>query len=256
MSWNPRKRREVKVESFAIGQMEVTRGQYAIFVKETQRQPPAQGCYTFGINNDVIFTNDVEKLMDPHASWLNPGFDQTDEHPVTCVSWQDAKDYVTWLARKTGRAYRLPSEAEWEYAARASTSSAFPWGSDENGACRYANVGDPTLLHTNSIVRGQVDRSLRAGQLVLRFVQCDDGSAYTAAVGRYQPNPLGLYDMIGTILPQSFARPDEAASNPAFRGTTVDFVWLAASRPTRSRVIVRNRSPQAANDSARDAVRG
>jgi len=124
MSWNPRKRREVKVESFAIGQMEVTRGQYAIFVKETQRQPPAQGCYTFGINNDVIFTNDVEKLMDPHASWLNPGFDQTDEHPVTCVSWQDAKDYVTWLARKTGRAYRLPSEAEWEYAARAGTSSA------------------------------------------------------------------------------------------------------------------------------------
>ena len=108
----------MKVESFAIGETEVTRGQYAIFVKQTRRQSPAHGCFTFGFNN-VVFSSDVdEKVMDPQASWRNPGFEQTDEHPVTCVSWQDAKDYAAWLAHNTGRAYRLPSEAEWEYAAR------------------------------------------------------------------------------------------------------------------------------------------
>lgn len=193
-------RSQVKVETFAIGETEVTRGQYAVFVKETRRQLPARGCYTFGINNDVVFSSDAgEKLSDPHASWLNPGFEQTDEHPVTCVSWQDAQDYVSWLARKTGRAYRLPSEAEWEYAARAGSTSMFPWGSDENDACRYANVGDRSLLRANTIVRGQVETALRTGQLVLRFAQCDDGSAYTTAVGQHQPNAFGLYDMIGNV---------------------------------------------------------
>jgi formylglycine-generating enzyme required for sulfatase activity len=188
----------VKVERFAIGETEVTRGQYAIFVKETRRQPTGQGCFKYGFN-DVVYSSDVEKAMDPQASWSNPGFEQTDEHPVTCVSWEDAKDYAAWLARKTGRAYRLPSEAEWEYATRAGTQSMFLWGSDENAACRYGNVGDASLLRANAIVRGQVEAGLRAGQLNLRFVNCDDGSPYTAAVGRRQPNAFGLYDTIGNV---------------------------------------------------------
>jgi len=71
MSWNPRKRREVKVESFAIGQMEVTRGQYAIFVKETQRQPPAQGCYTFGIDSPA-------ELRSARRSRVKPGIPRND----------------------------------------------------------------------------------------------------------------------------------------------------------------------------------
>lgn len=191
--------RQVKVDSFAIGETEVTRGQYAIFVKETRRQPPAQGCFKFGFNNTVFSSEVSEKDMDPKASWRNPGFEQTDEHPVTCVSWQDAKDYAAWLAHKTSQAYRLPSEAEWEYATRAGSTSIFPWGSDENEACRYANVGGPSLLGANRIIRGQVDTALREGQLRLRFVQCDDGSPYTTAVRRHQPNPFGLYDTIGNV---------------------------------------------------------
>jgi len=190
-------RSNVRVESFAIGETEVTRGQYAVFVRDTRRPPPIHGCFNFGFN-DVVFSSDVnEEAMDRKASWRNPGFRQTDKHPVTCVSWQDAKDYVEWLAHKTGRAYRLPSEAEWEYAARAGTQSTFQWGSDENEACPYANVGDTSLLRTNQIVRGQVEKGVSAGQLALRFVRCDDGSPYTSPVGRYQPNQFGLYDMIG-----------------------------------------------------------
>jgi sulfatase modifying factor 1 len=192
-------RSNVRIESFAIGATEVTRGQYAVFVRDTRRPPPAHGCFLFGFN-DVVFSTDVdEQVMDQKASWRNPGFQQTDKHPVTCVSWQDAKDYAEWLAHKTGRPYRLPSEAEWEYAARAGSTSTFQWGSNENEACRYANVGDLSLLHANQIVRGQAEKGVAAGQLDLRLVHCDDGVPYTSPVGRYQPNSFGLYDMIGNV---------------------------------------------------------
>ena len=192
-------RSNVRVDSFAIGATEVTRGQYAAFVRDTRRPPPAHGCFLFGFV-DVGFSTDVtEKDMDHKASWRNPGFRQTDKHPVTCVSWQDAKDYAEWLTHKTGRHYRLPSEAEWEYAARAGTTSVFQWGSDENEACRYANVGDSSLLHANQIIRGQTEKFVAAGQLALRLVKCDDRNPYTAPVGQYQPNAFGLYDMIGNV---------------------------------------------------------
>jgi len=184
--------RQVKVASFAIGETEVTRGQYAVFVKETRRPPPAHGCFTFGFSSILD-----EQVMDPQASWRNPGFEQTDEHPVICISWQDAKDYAAWLSRKKGRAYRLPSEAEWEYAARAGSTSIFPWGSDENQACRYANGGDPSYLRALPKIRDLTEALLRAGDAAARFVQCDDGSPFTAAIRQHQPNSFGLYDMIG-----------------------------------------------------------
>ena len=69
---------------------------------------------------------------DPKGSWNNLGFVQDDTHPVVCVSWEDAQDYVHWLGQRTGRAYRLLSEAEWEYAARAGTSSRVPVGTDRD----------------------------------------------------------------------------------------------------------------------------
>lgn len=193
-------RREVEIASFAIGATEVTRRQYAIFVQETRRA--AHGCFTFGFNHPatLVFSDQLTaEQIDPRASWRDPGFAQTDDHPVTCVSWQDAKDYAAWLARKTGQAYRLPSEAEWEYAARAGSTSPYFWGSDEDAACGYANVGDPSLVRANPILREQVEMALRTGQTNLRFVHCDDGSPYTTAVGRYRPNAFGLYDTIGNV---------------------------------------------------------
>ena len=193
-------RSDVQIAPFAIGETEVTRGQYATFVKETRRQPPANGCFTFAINNTIVYSTDVtDQSMDPHASWRNPGFKQTDKHPVTCISWHDAADYAEWLAHKTGKPYRLPSEAEWEYAARAGSTSTYFWGQDEEQVCPYANVGDPSLLRVNPIIRGQVETALSQGNLALRFVHCTDGTPYTSPVGSYKPNKLGLYDMIGNV---------------------------------------------------------
>jgi formylglycine-generating enzyme required for sulfatase activity len=163
---------------FAMGRYEVTRAQFALFVKDSGYAAPANvGCY--GWNGARYETN-------AFADWRNPGFAQTDDDPVVCVSWDDASAYTEWLAKKTGKRYRLPTEAEWEYAARAGNATVRPWGDDGLDACRYANVGDSS---TNQGVSGT------AG--TWKFHHCDDRHAYTAPVGSYQPNPFGLYDMLG-----------------------------------------------------------
>lgn len=185
-------RENVTVASFAIGESEVTRGQYAVFVRETQRPDPP-GCFTFG------FISFGDSVLDTNASWRKLPFEQTDEHPVVCVSWNDARAYAAWLSRKTGHAYRLPSEAEWEYAARAGTTTIFFWGTDENQACKYANGGDSSLLRASPKIQEVVDQSLRGGDAGARLLMCEDGSSYTAPVRRYRPNAFGLYDMIGNV---------------------------------------------------------
>lgn len=181
----------VTVATFAIAETEVTRAQYAAFVKDTQRAATG-GCFTYGFSS---FRD--ETVMDMNASWRNPGFEQTPEHPVVCISWQDASDYAAWLARKTGRPYRLPSEAEWEYAARAGTTTTFFWGNDEELGCAYANGGDPTLLRALPQLHEEIAYSLREGDAGARFVKCTDGSAFTSPARRYRANAFGLYDIIG-----------------------------------------------------------
>jgi formylglycine-generating enzyme required for sulfatase activity len=189
----------VAVAAFAMGESEVTRAQYAVFVQDTHRPDPAAGCFNFGFN-ELFDSSDVDaEVMDPRTSWHAHSFAQTDDHPVTCVSWQDAHDYAAWLARRTGKPYRLPSEAEWEYAARGGTTSIFFWGVDETGACRHANVADTSLRRENRTVRKQIEDAQRAGSSAVRFVECDDGFAYTEPVRRHPPNAFGLYDVIGNV---------------------------------------------------------
>jgi len=184
-------RSNVTVARFAISETEVTRRQYAAFVDATKRRAD-DGCFTYGF---ISFSDAT--LVDPAASWRNPGFEQTADHPVVCVSWQDAKDYAAWLTRKTGQTYRLPSEAEWEYAARAGTTSTFFRGNDEERGCAYANGGDPSLLRALPRLREEIAKALTEGDAGARYVKCDDGSAFTSVVRRYRPNALGLYDMTG-----------------------------------------------------------
>lgn len=107
------------------------------------------------------------------------------KRPVINVSWIDAQQYVHWLSEKTGRNYRLPSEAEWEYAARAGTRTRYSWGDGAEWACSHANVLDLTgaALHPNWTWR----------------VACDDGHATTSPVGSFPPNPWGLYDLYGNV---------------------------------------------------------
>ena len=118
-------------------------------------------------------------------SWRDPGFEQTDDHPVLCVTWNDAQAYLKWLTEQTGRHYRLPTEAEYEYVARAGSPAKYPWGADPNQGCRYANVPDQTPWP---------DGSHR--QWIYKL-ECNDHYFFTAPVGSYQANAFGLYDMIG-----------------------------------------------------------
>jgi len=141
----------VNVRSFMLGKYEVTRGEYAAFVRETGRGD-GDGCrYWTG-------------------SWRNPGYGQDDRHPFACVSWDDAKAYTAWLSRKTGKGYRLASEAEWEYAARAGTTTARHWGD--------------AVGQNNANCDGCGSR-------------WDEKS--TAPVGSFRTNAFGLHDMIGNV---------------------------------------------------------
>jgi formylglycine-generating enzyme required for sulfatase activity len=162
-------------QPFAVGKYEVTRDQFAAFVQATGHDASG-GCWEY--------TADGWK-ENASLSWRSPGFEQTDRDPVVCVSWDDAKAYVAWLSETTtGRRYRLPSEAEWEYAARAKTATMRPWGDDRDNraGCAYANGADLTA-------KDKLGWS--------PTMDCRDGQVYTAPVGSYSANDFGLHDVIG-----------------------------------------------------------
>ena len=114
------------------------------------------------------------------------GWPQEEREPVRCVSWEDARRYVEWLSGETGQQYRLPSEAEWEVAARAGTETARFWGDDPDDACEYANVSDQTVRDTRSGWSRQIH-------------ECRDGFVDTAPVGSFQANDFELHDMLGNV---------------------------------------------------------
>ena len=162
-----------------VGRVEVTRHEYLQFLADSTYDGTGP-CVTW-----------EEKLgrfnSDRDRGPQNPGRPKPvrDDHPVTCVSWNDAKAYVAWLAHKTGKPYRLPSEAEWEYAARAGSTTRFPWGDVASDACDSANLYDLT--------------SHASYALGWAPVQCRDGYADVAPVGALRPNAFGLYDVIGNV---------------------------------------------------------
>ncbi len=168
--------RGVNVKSFSAGKFEVTRGQYRVFAEATGRS--SDGCFVWA---------GTEFEMDQTKDWRNPGYAQDDAHPVTCVSWEDASAYAGWLSQKTGRQYRLLTEAEWEYAARAGTTTTRFWGDDGNMSCGYVNGAD---LTTEAQVPGANN---------WHAANCNDRYAYTAPVGSYRANAFGLYDMLGNV---------------------------------------------------------
>ena len=164
-------------EPFAVGVHEVTRGQFGRFVSATSRAM-GNSCRVFGGG---------ERENRSGIGWRAPGFGQSDDHPVVCVSWDDAQAYVRWLSGETGKSYRLLSESEWEYAARAGTVSSRYWGIDPLDVCRYANVADLTLEEEYP----DWPRRLR---------ECRDGYAHTAPVGSYAANDFGLHEMLGNVV--------------------------------------------------------
>ena len=178
------------VRPFALSRCEVMVGEFRAFVEDTGYRTEAErldghGC--FALKADGVF--DFDKGRD----WRNPGFEQDERHPVVCVSWNDAEAYVRWLSLRTGQTYRLPSEAEWEYAARAlavrGVPGVFPrryYGEDSGDSrlCDFANGAD---------------RSLASRFAVASMADCEDGYVFTAPAGRFRRNAFGLADMLGNV---------------------------------------------------------
>ena len=144
-------------------------------------------------------TYDGDWKYRPDSNWKNPGFAQTGAHPVTCVSWNDAKAYARWLSTKTGHTYRLPSASEWEYAARTGGEAVQPWSAAGAPACATANVADASAAQRYP------------GWTVFG---CSDGYVFTAPVGSFKANSFGLNDMLGNVFQwtEDCWRPDYTAA--------------------------------------------
>jgi formylglycine-generating enzyme required for sulfatase activity len=149
---------------FAVGKLKVTRDEYETFVNETS--------YASG---DKCFTLEAGRAEERTGrSFRNPGFEQDGKHPVVCINWDDAKAYLAWLSKKTGKLYRLLSESEWEYVARAGTKTPFWWGSSISA--------DQANYDGNSTYGGG-----EKGQYRQKTVPADT----------FEANPWGLYQVHG-----------------------------------------------------------
>ncbi len=168
---------EVCVADFYIGKYEVTVGEFRIFAEEMGYRSEAElqdGCHSW-------VGEGTEKKIKDHY-WGNTGFPQSENDPVVCISWNDAYNYIKWLNKKESGNYRLLTEAEWEYAARSGGKDyQYSWGNREPSG----NVADESAL--NKLSGLKVWKGYR------------DNYVYTAPVGSFRPNDLGIYDMSGNV---------------------------------------------------------
>lgn len=148
---------EVCVDGFWMGKHEVTNGQYRRFIA----QHDSKSYQGYSLNGD--------------------------DQPAVNVSWEEAKAFAEWLTKqyRSKNIFRLPSEAEWEFACRAGTKTSRYWGDDPSQACKHENTADQTT-----------------GRHWPHFLvhPCEDGYLVSASIGKFTPNPFGLYDMLGNVL--------------------------------------------------------
>jgi sulfatase modifying factor 1 len=178
-------RHKVRItKPFLLGQHEVTVGQFRQFTQDagykTSAETDGKGGWGYNAQTGIC------SGRHPQFNWRDPGFPQTDDHPVLNVTWFDATAFCDWLSKKEGKTYRLPSEAEWEYACRAGTSTRYFHGDDPAGLPRVARLinatGDKEFAHVDQQVN---------------FLK--PGESFTAKIGSYRPNAWGLYDMLGNV---------------------------------------------------------
>jgi formylglycine-generating enzyme required for sulfatase activity len=167
--------KETIPRAFAMSKYVVTFAQYKEFMNTTGRDAGASCWY---------YRDDKKKWLPKEGfTFTDPGFLQESNSPAICLNVGDANAYAAWLSKLTGQTYRLPSEAEWEYAARAGTKTARYWGESADQQCSYANGADQTYHKEVPDDPG--------------FAGCNDGYFRTAPVGKFKPNAFGLYDMLG-----------------------------------------------------------
>ena len=178
--------------AFLMGQYEVTVGQFRRFIEASGHVPESVADGTGGYGYEATRATDPAHRGDafagrsPRYSWRDPGFAQGDDHPVANVTWNDAQAMAQWLSRQEGRRYRLPTEAEWEYACRAGTTTRFHSGDDPRSLAGVANVFDAAAAPLWPRWQTQAQ-------------PYNDGFAFTSPVGRFAPNAWGLHDMHGNV---------------------------------------------------------
>jgi len=177
---------QVSIKPFRMGMYEVTVKEFSRFVAATNYAAPTS----------CIQMASKEWFDKIDGSWAGNKHSASEFEPVTCIGWEGAKAYTKWLAKETGKNYRLPTEAEWEYAAKANTTGTFYWGeeADRAKACTYANVADRSA---EAAIKRDYDGLESINHIGV--LACDDQSDYASIVGMYQANTFGLYDMIGNI---------------------------------------------------------
>jgi formylglycine-generating enzyme required for sulfatase activity len=166
-------------KAFGLGQTEVTLAQYARFSDETRRPVDTQ-C--------AVYDREKDNWALLKGSWREPGFKQGPNDPVVCISYNDAVAYAAWLAKKTGARYRLATEAEWEYAARAGTTTARYWGDSPRTLCENANVMSSATLADIGWPESWQDKLICAGR-----------KPWTVPVASFEANGFGLNDMYGNV---------------------------------------------------------
>lgn len=168
---------------FYMGAHEVTVGQFRAFVDATGHKTDAEE-----LGEGEGLNPKTRKLNSgPAFNWKFNGLPQTDDHPVVNVSWNDATAFCKWMSKKEGATYRLPTEAEWEYACRAGSNSFFGLGDDTTCLEGHANLADAAL------------RNETGDLIVPMFAPWNDRYPYTAPVGQFKANAWGLYDMHGNV---------------------------------------------------------
>lgn len=223
----------VNIRPFSMGKYEVTVREFRHFVEATGYDAP-QEC-----------RHELDDWMMPASkgSWDN-NFPTTNEFmPVVCIGWQGANAYAEWLAKETGKPYRLPSEAEWEYAALAGARTKFHFGddADDTELCTYGNSAD---LGGENILQRTSNTSYE--NFAEGKSNCNDYAGYASIIGMYKPNKFGLHNMIGNVFEfvadcyvpnyegapsDGSARIEETCERHSVRGSS--WHWKADAQTTR-----------------------
>jgi formylglycine-generating enzyme required for sulfatase activity len=176
---------KVKIsKAFWMGETEVTRAQFQKYLElsghKTDAETHGKGGWGYDAEKHEFVGRDVK------YSWKNPGFEQGGDHPVVNVSWHDAIRFCQWLSEREGHKYRLPTEAEWEYACRGGTRTRYFNGDDPEALLKIANTFD-------------ADTAENFPKWNAFALNGRDGYKFTAPVAKFAPNPFGLYDMHGGV---------------------------------------------------------
>src|SRR5271155_5732978 len=176
------------IRPFRLGRYEITYGQFAEFVQASGYQTSAE--LNHGAAPGCAEKTAAGMQYVAGRSWRDPGFSQTDRSPAVCVSYNDMQAFISWLNVRSGHYFRLPSETEWEYAARAGSTSAYPWGDDPARACEFEHVAP--AAGSDAATTGEAGGG----------THCAATFPNTAPVGSYRANRFELQDMLGNVREQ------------------------------------------------------